>query len=119
VTIGSDPWFVAADVCRALGMNLGGGTHRHTGRLGPAEKQTGTGSQIAGLRTGQVALISEPGLYKLAMRSDKPQAKAFQDWIAHQVLPSIRKHGTVTGGSPGWWSHGFPRRTTEGGERCA
>ena len=27
------------------------------------------------------------------MRSDKPQAEPFQDWVCGEVLPSIRKHG--------------------------
>ena len=37
--------------------------------------------------------VNEPGLYKLVMRSDKPEAIAFQNWIASEVLPSIRKNG--------------------------
>jgi hypothetical protein len=32
-------------------------------------------------------------LYSLALRSRKPEAKAFKRWITHDVLPSIRKHG--------------------------
>lgn len=40
-----------------------------------------------------VNLISESGLYKLVMRSEKPQAKAFQDWVKKDVLPAIRKDG--------------------------
>lgn len=38
-------------------------------------------------------LISESGLYKLIMRSDKPQARAFQDWVTCDVFPAIRKDG--------------------------
>lgn len=41
-------------------------------------------------------VVSESGLYKLALRSDKPQAKAFQDWVTKEVLPSIRKTGTYS-----------------------
>lgn len=37
--------------------------------------------------------ISEPGLYKLIMRSRKQEAKDFQRWVTHEVLPTIRKHG--------------------------
>ncbi len=44
--------------------------------------------------------VSESGLYKLIMRSDKPQAKAFQDWVAKEVLPSIRKTGSYVTGQP-------------------
>lgn len=43
--------------------------------------------------TTPVMLISESGLYKLIMRSDKPEAKAFQDWVTRDVLPAIRKDG--------------------------
>lgn len=38
-------------------------------------------------------IVSESGLYKLIMRSDKPEAKAFQDWVTRDVLPAIRKDG--------------------------
>jgi hypothetical protein len=42
--------------------------------------------------TGLVC-VSESGLYKLIMRSDKPEAKDFQDWVTRVVLPAIRKDG--------------------------
>jgi prophage antirepressor-like protein len=42
-------------------------------------------------------LISESGLYKLILRSDKPQAKPFQDWVTQVVLPAIRKDGAAAG----------------------
>lgn len=48
----------------------------------------------------QASVISESGLYKLIMRSDKPQAKAFQDWVTKEVLPSIRKTGSFVTGQP-------------------
>lgn len=37
--------------------------------------------------------INESGLYKLIMRSNKPSAKRFQDWVTRDVLPAIRKDG--------------------------
>ncbi|WP_083781585.1 BRO-N domain-containing protein [Roseovarius sp. 217] len=40
-----------------------------------------------------MVIVTESGLYKLVMRSDKPEAKAFQDWVTGTVLPSIRKDG--------------------------
>jgi len=45
-----------------------------------------------------LVLVSESGLYKLVMRSDKPQAKAFQDWVTKVVLPAIRKDGAYVMG---------------------
>ena len=37
--------------------------------------------------------VSESGLYKVIMRSDKPEAREFQDWVTQSVLPAIRKDG--------------------------
>lgn len=37
--------------------------------------------------------LTEAGLYKLIMRSNKPSAEAFQKWVVKDVLPSIRKTG--------------------------
>ena len=37
--------------------------------------------------------INEQNLYKVIMRSDKPQAEPFQDWVCGEVLPTIRKTG--------------------------
>lgn len=49
-------------------------------------------------RAKTVVLISESGLYKLIMRSDKPQARAFQEWVTRHVLPAIRKDGAYVMG---------------------
>ena len=57
--------------------------------------------EITNLRNSEVwnqpgrapLIISEPGLYKLIMRSRKPEAKEFQRWVTHEVLPQIRKTG--------------------------
>ncbi|PHE68535.1 phage antirepressor KilAC domain-containing protein [Bacillus wiedmannii] len=38
-------------------------------------------------------LIPEPLVYKLAFKASNEVAEAFQDWLAIEVLPSIRKHG--------------------------
>lgn len=38
-------------------------------------------------------LIPEPLVYKLAFKASNEIAEAFQDWLAIEVLPSIRKHG--------------------------
>lgn len=38
-------------------------------------------------------LIPEPLVYKLAFKTSNEVAEAFQDWLAIEVLPSIRKYG--------------------------
>lgn len=84
-----DPWFVAKDVCDILSLE---NSRKATADLDPDEKNTVTISDgIPG--NPNKTIISEPGLYKLIMRSRKPEAKEFQRWITHEVLPSIRKHG--------------------------
>ena len=44
-------------------------------------------------RQQMAIFVNEQNLYKVIMRSDKPQAEPFQDWVCGDVLPSIRKHG--------------------------
>lgn len=40
--------------------------------------------------------LTEAGLYKLVMRSDKPIAEPFQKWVTKEVLPTIRKTGSYS-----------------------
>jgi prophage antirepressor-like protein len=97
VTVDGALWFVAADVCRALGTSAYN-VSAHLGKLDAPEKQVITNPELSLKRTkGQIAaklsVISESGLYKLIMRSDKPIAKTFQNWVTQVVLPAIRKDG--------------------------
>ncbi len=104
VTIDGEPWFVAKDVTEVLG--LGGYPSDHTSRLakdeltvlGRGDTRVQNPRDLFDTRSPTVSLISESGLYKLTMRSDKPDAKAFQDWVTREVLPSIRKHGIYVAG---------------------
>lgn len=88
---GGEPWFVAADVCRALGLEQ---VTRAMDRLDGDErglvKVTHPQSHT---KTMDVNAVNEPGLYHLVLCSNKPEAKAFKRWITHEVLPSIRKTG--------------------------
>ena len=40
-----------------------------------------------------LSCVTEAGLYRLLMRSNSPNARPFQDWLARDVLPAIRKDG--------------------------
>lgn len=83
-----EPWFVATDVAAALGYltakdaarNLS--EHQKGGHILP----TPGGDQ-------RVTIINESGLYRLVLRSRKPEAEKFSDWVTGEVLPSIRKTG--------------------------
>jgi prophage antirepressor-like protein len=41
-----------------------------------------------------VTFLKEAGLYYFLMRSNKENAKPFQEWVCNDVLPSIRKTGS-------------------------
>ncbi len=81
-----EPWFVAADVCRALEIGNPTDTIK---RLDEDEKAR----LNLGLSGGDTNIVNEPGLYALVLGSRKPEAKAFKRWITHEVIPSIRRHG--------------------------
>ena len=44
-------------------------------------------------------MITEPQLYFMLMRSDKPKARDFRQWVINEVLPSIRKEGSYSVGA--------------------
>jgi prophage antirepressor-like protein len=95
LTIDGQSWFHATDVCRILGLNVSKGVFVHTSRLGIDEKRlVKTPSSARGQgKAPQFTAVSESGLYKLILRSDKPEAREFQDWVTREVLPSIRRTG--------------------------
>ena len=47
--------------------------------------------QVAELKQG--SFISEPMVYKLAFKANNAVSEKFTDWLAVEVLPTIRKHG--------------------------
>lgn len=44
-------------------------------------------------RVGKGDYLTEPQLYKLAIKAESQQAEHFQNWVTSEVLPSIRKTG--------------------------
>ncbi|MCM3739190.1 phage antirepressor KilAC domain-containing protein [Oceanobacillus luteolus] len=44
-------------------------------------------------QVGKGDFIPEPLVYKLAFKASNELAEKFQDWLAIEVIPSIRKHG--------------------------
>lgn len=82
------PAFVAKDVCLALGI----GKYRDAVSTIEDDER---GSVLVDTPGGkqQMTTVTEPGFYKLVMRSRKPEAKAFQRWVTHEVLPALRRDG--------------------------
>jgi prophage antirepressor-like protein len=88
-----EPWFVLKDVCEVLGLAE---THRVAARLDSDEKADRTLMTVSSngvQQTREMTIVNEAGLYKVILRSDKPDAKAFKRWVTHDVLPDIRRHG--------------------------
>ena len=90
-----EPLFCLADICRVLDLQVTPTKNRL--------KQDGVTliKVIDSLgREQETTFVSEQNLYKVIMRSDKPQAEPFQDWVCGEVLPSIRKTGGYTAQQP-------------------
>ena len=90
VTIDGEPWFVAADVCRVLGVT---NTTQAMQALDEDER-----SMFNIGRQGSANLVNESGLYTLILRSRDAVKKgskphAFRKWVTAEVLPLIRKTG--------------------------
>ena len=87
VSRNSDPWFIANDVCKALGYsNTSKAIADH---LDDDERYNESLD-----RGGSLLLISESGLYALILRSRKTGARKFAKWVTSEVLPTIRKTGS-------------------------
>lgn len=94
-----EPLFCLADVCRVLEI---GNVSDVKNRL----KQDGVVLiEVADAlgRLQNTYFVKEQNLYRVIMRSDKPNAEAFQDWVCGEVLPSIRRTG----------SYGLPKTFAE------
>lgn len=95
--INSEPWFVAKDVALALDIDWSGKTlasipedWKGMGKF----PIYGSEGDVSGIR--RMTLINESAMYKLAFRSNKPEADRFVNWIASVVLPSIRRTGSYS-----------------------
>ncbi len=86
-----DPWFVAKDVCEALGYsNARDAIAKHVD-----EEDRNTVAIRDGNRGNpNQAIINESGLYSLILGSKLENAKRMKRWVTSEVLPSIRKTGS-------------------------
>ena len=89
--IDGEPWFIAKDVCDALAIRSN--TVRSILDADEVAESNVNTIDIAQNGGRNPLIVSEPGLYKLILKSRKPEAKAFQRWVTHEVLPAIRRDG--------------------------
>lgn len=92
--IDDQPWFAAHDILTSLGYAV---------TFKPSKAMAGVPEQWKGVYpihtlggAQKLLMLSEQGLYFFLGRSDKQKALPFQMWLAGEVLPTIRKHGTYT-----------------------
>lgn len=85
----SEIWFCANDVCDILGYsNPRDAISKHCKSGGVAKRDTPTKSAVQ-----EMTFINEPNLYRLIIKSRKPEAERFEAWVFEEVLPQIRKTG--------------------------
>lgn len=100
--IEGDPWFVGKDVCHALGIR----DHKQAlskldqdelrGCVVPPQAELGgcdVPPQVEVAQRRTMNVVSEPGVYRLIFTSRKPEAERFKRWLAHDVLPALRRDG--------------------------
>ena len=87
-TIDAEFWFCLRDVCTVVDLDS-----RAASKFGLDLKGVAKLSTPSNGGKQQVTFINEPNLYRVIFRSNKPEARVFQDWIFNDVLPSLRKTG--------------------------
>ena len=98
-----EPWFVAADVCKALDIE---NNRKATNRLDDDEKGVTSSDTLGGKQN--LTVVNEARLYSLVLGSRKPEAKAFKRWITHEVLPTIRRTGGYVNSAEAFIGHYLP-----------
>lgn len=103
ITKDGEPMFCLADVCKALEIG-------NVSQLKTRLNQDGVITNEVGVRTGiradgtpvmqklNMNFINESNLYKTIFQSRKESAERFTEWVASEVLPSIRKNGGYIAG---------------------
>jgi prophage antirepressor-like protein len=89
-----EPWFLGADVCAAIGVDI-----TSVRKLDDDEKDLYLMQTLGGQQ--QVTIVSESGMYTLVLRC-RDAVKAgtvphrFRKWVTSEVLSEIRKAGSYT-----------------------
>lgn len=93
ISIDGNPWFVAADVCSAIGIKHSASAMR---ALDSDEKGVHSMHTLGGQQ--DFTIISESGLYTLILRCRDAVTPGtipyrFRKWVTAEVLPAIRQTG--------------------------
>lgn len=93
---GGIPVFCVADVGAALGVTDADALVRNV----PSRHKL-TRLIVGYGQRRKMWFVTEPGLYRILLRSRSPAAEKFTDWVTEDVLPSFRKTGLYAGDAAG------------------
>jgi prophage antirepressor-like protein len=85
---GDEPWFAGKDVCAVLDIR----DHRQALERLDADER-GRCNIPTPMGEQEMVIISEAGVFRLVFTSRRPEAEAFKRWLAHEVLPQLRRTG--------------------------
>ena len=85
----SDTWFCLNDVCKVLEIKDRQQLRLRLNKKGCCLIPTPSRGGVQ-----KTYFVNEANLYRAIFRSDKPQARKFEDWVCEEVLPAIRKTGS-------------------------
>ncbi|MEA4927851.1 MAG: Bro-N domain-containing protein [Candidatus Limiplasma sp.] len=90
-------WAVAQDITDALGFaQAKDGTKKMPDKYKGRTKVPTTSGKSKCPETQEMIVLNEKGLYRLIMRSNKPEAEAFQDWV-YDILKTLREASGLEG----------------------
>lgn len=82
-------WISTQDLLDILGIKYKNSAMK---RIDSSEMGKIKSSTLGGIQ--EISAVSESGMYKLILRSDKPNAQKFTNFVTREVLPQIRKSGS-------------------------
>ncbi len=88
LTINNKPYFVARDICLALGYVKPENAVKQHCR---ATLKQGIIDKLG--REQEMTVIPESDLYRLTFKSELPAAQRFEEWVTDDVLPTLRQTG--------------------------
>ena len=96
LAIDNEPWFVAKDVCDAIGL-----TNSRMSLIALDEDEKGVSLIYTPSGKQEMNIVSESGMYTLILRCRDAVKKGsiphrFRKWVTSEVLPQIRKTGSYS-----------------------
>lgn len=85
-----EPWFIAKDVCDILGYK------NVSQAIDDNCRKSGISKRYIPILSANYTLIDEGNLYRLVIKSNKPEAEPFESYVCDEVLPTLRKTGSYS-----------------------